>query len=190
MKELILASASPRRKQLLEMMGLSFRVIPAEGEEHPCADQAPDVIVKELALAKGREVVIHSPQDAVVIAADTIVWLNGHLLGKPKTEEEAVQMLQLLSGKTHEVYTGIALLSEEEEMAEAEKTEVTFRDLTEEEIRRYVASGEPMDKAGAYGAQGRAAALISRIDGDFFNVVGLPLCRLGQMLAKKGVSIL
>ncbi|MBR4393920.1 MAG: septum formation inhibitor Maf [Oscillospiraceae bacterium] len=190
MKQLILASASPRRKQLLEMMGLAFRVVPAAGEEHPCADEAPDAIVKALALAKGREVAAHVPQDTIVLAADTIVWLDGQLLGKPKTEEEAVHMLRCLSGKTHEVYTGVALISEGEELAEAERTEVTFRDLTEEEIWRYVASGEPMDKAGAYGAQGRAAALISRIDGDFFNVVGLPLCMLGQMLAKKGVSIL
>ena len=190
MRELILASASPRRKQLLEMMGLTFRVIPAAGEEHPCPEEAPDVIVKALALAKGREVASRFPQDAIVIAADTIVWLDGKLLGKPRTEEEAVQMLRQLSGKTHEVYTGVALLSEGEELVEAERTEVTFRELAEEEIRRYVASGEPMDKAGAYGAQGRGAALVSRIDGDFFNVVGLPLCRLGQMLAKKGVSIL
>ena len=172
------------------MMGLAFRVVPAAGEEHPCADEAPDAIVKALALAKGREVAAQASQDTIVLAADTIVWLDGQLLGKPKTEEEAVHMLRCLSGKTHEVYTGVALISEGEELAEAERTEVTFRDLTEEEIRRYVASGEPMDKAGAYGAQGRAAALISRIDGDFFNVVGLPLCMLGQMLAKKGVSIL
>ena len=129
-------------------------------------------------------------KDTLIIAADTIVWLDGDILGKPHSEEQAFSMLKRLSGRAHEVYTGVTVLDGVGEICEAERSVVHFRQLADEEIRRYIATGEPMDKAGAYGAQGKGALFVRAIEGDFFNVMGLPLCRLGQMLAEKGVPIL
>ena len=190
-RTLILASASPRRKELMHMLGFTDIVIrPAEGDEHPPKGAAPDEIVKALSRAKAREVADKAGSDAVVIAADTIVWLDGKLLGKPHSEEEAFTMLRMLSGKSHEVYTGVTVTDRDGELCEAECSRVCFRELTDDEIRHYIATGEPMDKAGAYGAQGKGALFVRSIEGDFFNVMGLPVCRLGQMLAKKGVPVL
>lgn len=190
-KQIVLASASPRRLELMQMLGFSDLIVrPAKGREIPLTGVSPAEIVKDLALHKAREVAEKERSDALVLAADTIVWIDGELLGKPHTEEEAFDMLRRLSGRSHEVYTGVALLDRDGALCEAERSVVHFRNLTDEEIRGYIATGEPMDKAGAYGAQGIGALLVRGIEGDFFNVMGLPLCRLGQMLSKKGVTIL
>ena len=148
----------------------------------------PDELVCALALAKGREVAAMAESEDIVIAADTIVWYNGRVFGKPHSREEAVAMLSALSGNTHQVYTGVALISGGREICEAEMTKVRFRSILPEEIESYVAGGEPMDKAGAYGAQGVASVFVEGIEGDFFNVMGLPVCRLDAMLKKLGKS--
>ena len=190
-RKIVLASASPRRSELMHMLGFSDVIVhPAEGEECPPSGAAPDEIVKALSRAKAREVATGPHEDALVIAADTIVWLDGKLLGKPHSEEEAFSMLKMLSGRCHEVYTGITVTDRDGELCEVERSIVCFRELSDDEIRSYIATGEPMDKAGAYGAQGKGALFVRAIEGDFFNVMGLPVCRLGQMLAKKGVPVL
>ena len=173
------------------MLGIQNLIVcPAKGDEKPPVSTDPGVIVRALASAKAREVSQRFGEHAMIIAADTIVWLNGKMLGKPSSEEDAFFMLKSLSGSCHEVYTGICVLDEEGEDCEAERTQVCFRELTDEEILGYIKDGEPMDKAGAYGAQGKGALFVRSIDGDFFNVMGLPVCRLGEMLARKGVKIL
>lgn len=188
---IILASGSPRRKELLNMLGLRELVIlPAKGEERAAPGLAPDELVKELASHKAREVAQLCRAEDVVIAADTIVWHEGRVFGKPHGEAEAADMLRSLSGRTHEVYTGVSVLRAGRELLRAERSRVRFRPLGEAEIAAYVASGEPMDKAGAYGAQGKAALFVEGIEGDFFNVMGLPLCTLGQMLKEQGVELL
>ena len=188
---IVLASASPRRQELMRMLGVQNLIVsPAQGEECPPVGAGPEEIVKTLSRKKAEEVAARFPEDALIVAADTIVWLDGRALGKPRSEEEAARMLRSLSGRGHEVYTGVTLRSGADSRTEAECSRVFFRPLEEEEIAAYVACGEPMDKAGAYGAQGKGALFVRRIEGDFFNVMGLPLCLLGQMLAGKGVRIL
>jgi septum formation protein len=188
---IILASASPRRKELMEMLRVpNLKIIPAKGEERPPEHAATGDLVMALSAAKAREVAAQCEPEDLVIGADTIVWVDGHAFGKPRDAAEAAAMLRRLSGDVHEVYTGVTLIRNGRENSEYERSLVRFRPLTEEEIACYIATGEPMDKAGAYGAQGRGALLVERIDGDFFNVMGLPLCRLGQMLKKQGVKIL
>ena len=188
---IILASGSPRRKELLEMLGVrNLRVIPATGEEKADQNLAPDDLVIALASRKAREVADLCGEKDVVIAADTIVWRHGHVFGKPRSEEEAAQMLRELSGAEHEVFTGVSVIRSGRELLCAERSLVRFRELSEREIAAYIASGEPMDKAGAYGAQGKAALFVEHIDGDFFNVMGLPLCMLGEMLKEQGVELL
>ena len=186
---LILASGSPRRRELLTMLGARFSVIPARGEERADPALAPPQLVEQLALAKAREVARLHP-DAVVIGADTVVSADGAVLGKPHSQEEAAAMLRSLSGRAHSVFTGLAVLSPAGEQTGWEETRVHFRPLSEREIAAYIATGEPLDKAGAYGAQGIASLFVERIEGDFFNVVGLPLCRLGKMLKMVGVRLL
>ena len=189
--KIVLASGSPRRRELLSVVGVKdFEVCPAEGEEKTEAGLAPSEIVKSLSAAKAREVAAKYGDDAVVIAADTIVWADGRVLGKPHDKAEAFSMLKALSGKTHEVYTGITLIRGDELLSQAERTSVEFRELDDAEINAYIATGEPVDKAGAYGIQGKASLMVSKINGDYFNVVGLPLCRLGQMLKTIGVRLL
>ena len=188
--DIILASGSPRRRELLEMLGLEFEVRPARGGEHPPEHAGPEEIVLALAGDKAAEVAEHCAPENVIIAADTIVWLEGELLGKPRSEEDAVRMLRELSGRSHEVWTGVCVLRGGEKLLGAERTLVRFRRLEESEILAYIATGEPMDKAGAYGAQGLASLFVEGIEGDFFNVMGLPLCRLGKMLGKLGVKLL
>ena len=187
----ILASASPRRKELMEMLGVeNLSIIPAKGEEKADINLTPQELVKALARAKAEEIALRAERDDVVIAADTIVWVDGRLFGKPRTKEEASEMLHTLSGRAHEVFTGVTVIRNGVEVSESERSLVHFRDLSDEEISAYIETGEPMDKAGAYGAQGKAALFVRKIDGDFFNVMGLPLCRLGEMLKKQGVVIL
>ncbi len=173
------------------MLGVKdLRILPAKGEERAAPGLAPDALVKALAAHKAREVAALCAAEDLVIAADTIVWHGGCALGKPHTEEEAAGMLRSLSGARHEVYTGVCVIRNGRELTEAERSEVRFRTLSEREIAAYIATGEPMDKAGAYGAQGKASLFVEGIEGDFFNVMGLPLCRLGRMLSEQGVELL
>ncbi|MCD7753903.1 MAG: Maf family protein [Clostridiales bacterium] len=188
---IILASQSPRRRALLEQMGITdFTVLPAKGQEDMSAELTPEHLVETLALTKGREVAGRTAAGNLVIAADTVVALHGEVLGKPRDEADAYRMLQLLSGETHAVHTGVAVLRDGQALCEHETTLVRFRPLSDREIRAYIATGEPMDKAGAYGIQGRGAVLVEGIQGDYCNVVGLPVCRLSRMLETFGVRTL
>ena len=177
---LILASASPRRQELLKLFGIPFIIRVADIDEtmDPQASAYDEVarLSREKAMAVSRE-----PEDTV-IAADTIVVCQGKILGKPHSYEEAVSMLQLLSGRDHQVMTGCTVLKGDRAETFTEVTDIHFRELSEKEIRRYVASGEPMDKAGAYGIQGGASLFCEKMVGDYYNVMGLPVCRLGQVL--------
>lgn len=185
---IILASASPRRRELTEMLGLEIKIIPAVGEERAPVGAPPAEVVCALARAKCEEVAPNCAPGEVCVAADTIVWLDGKILGKPHSAAEARDMLAALSGRAHEVYTGVAVCRDGVLLAEAERTTVHFRDIAEEEIAAYIATGEPMDKAGAYGAQGKGAVFVKGIEGDFFNVMGLPLCLLDRMLKAVGAG--
>ena len=189
---LILASKSPRRRELLAQMGLTdFEIHPALGEELAQPDLTPPELVQALALHKAQEVAQAFAQSGdVVIGADTIVVLDGQVLGKPHDEAHALAMLTALSGREHHVYTGVAVLQDGRALVQVEDTAVWFRNASEGELRRYIATGEPLDKAGAYGIQGRGALFVAHLDGDYFNVMGLPLCRLGQLLNELGVELL
>ncbi|WP_297200763.1 Maf family protein [uncultured Flavonifractor sp.] len=187
--ELILASKSPRRRALLEQMGVrSFRVVTPDIDEHMDRDLPPAELVRQISEEKARAVAAQVGPDAIVIAADTVVALDGAVLGKPADQEEAFRMLSILSGCRHQVYTGLTVLRGEQVYSVWEETAVTFRSLTGEEIEAYIATGEPMDKAGAYGIQGYGALLIEGISGDYYNVMGLPVCRLGQILGELGIN--
>lgn len=186
----ILASASPRRKQLLDMLGLDFTVCPAKGEETLPDGIGPEEAVMRLSAQKAGSVAGQFGPEDVIIGADTIVWYDGRILGKPKDEQDAARMLAMLSGNTHTVYTGVTVRKGEQAVSAAEETKVRFRRLSGPEIDAYIATGEPMDKAGAYGAQGYASLFVEGIEGDFFNVMGLPVCRLGKLLKEVGVTLL
>lgn len=189
--EIILASQSPRRKELLERMGIrSFTVMDSGVDEHEEELLPPEELVCRLSERKAEAAARHAPAGAVVIAADTVVSLDGAILGKPADKLEAFRMLSTLSGVRHQVYTGVTVMRDGEKQIEHETTDVTFRELSEEEIEHYLATGEPMDKAGAYGIQGYGALLVERIEGDYYNVMGLPVCRLGQMLRRVDVDCL
>ena len=182
---IILASESPRRADLLKQIGLEFEVSPSEIEE-PQITASPAIAVQELAILKARTVA--AKFDAgIVIGADTVVVIDGQPIGKPENDAHAVQILRRLSGNQHEVITGVALIDikRKNEVVWAEQTAVYFRTLHESEIVAYVRSGEPSDKAGAYGIQGRAGAFVERIEGCYFNVVGLPLASLTVQLRKQ-----
>ncbi len=187
--QLVLASASPRRRQLIEMLGFKeFQILPADTDEQ-IPDLPPEDAVQHIALQKARKTAETCRGGELILAADTLVYMDGKPLGKPVTKTEAGQMLRRLSGAEHAVFTGVALKQDGKELTFAEKTCVFFRDLSDNEIYAYVKTGEPMDKAGAYGAQGLGAAFIERINGDFFNVMGLPLCRLVTMLRRFGFDL-
>ena len=179
---LILASASPRRQELLKVMGLPFMVRVADIDETMDPNAAPYDEVARVSRLKAQAI----PQEDgdIVIAADTIVVCEGKVLGKPRSEEDAMAMLRLLSGRDHQVMTGCTILRGDAAETFTEVTDLHFRKLSEKEIGRYVASGEPMDKAGSYGIQGGAALFCTHMVGDYYNVMGLPLCRLHQMLTK------
>lgn len=188
---IILASASPRRKELLEMLEIKdLKIIPARGEEIAPENAAPGELVEALSLAKAKEVALRCAGDDVIIAADTVVAFEGRIFGKPHSKEQAKEMLTALSGKYHQVYTGVTVIKDGAAHCRSLMTAVKFREMTDREIAAYIATGEPMDKAGAYGAQGKGALFVERIDGDFFNVMGLPVCMLGQMLTELGVKVL
>ena len=184
---LILASGSPRRRQLLEQIGLTFAVRSSDVDESVSPGLTPAQVVESLSARKGEAVAAEAAPGDLVHSADTVVALDGAILGKPRDRAEAEAMLTALSGRTHQVYTGVTLLQDGRRLTEHEVTAVTFRPLSPEEIAAYVSTGEPMDKAGAYGIQGLGALLVGRLEGDYFNVMGLPLCRLGEMLAQFGV---
>lgn len=184
---LILASSSPRRRELMELFALPYTIMPPIGEEQMDSTLPPDKLVEQLARQKAQDVAARAPQGSLILAADTVVAIENTVLGKPKKQSEAVEMLHILSGKRHAVYTGVCMFNGTEMVVESEQTLVCFRALTQEEITAYVASGEPMDKAGAYGIQGRGALLVSGIEGDYFNVMGLPVCRVGQMFTRFGI---
>lgn len=183
MKKIILASASPRRRELLKQAGFSFEVMVSQADE-TITEKTPEAMVKELSGRKAQAVAQALAKGNLVIGADTLVVMDGRILGKPTDEIDAFRMLKELSGHTHQVYTGVTLLGETDEgrveKVFVEKTDVTMYPMTDEEIQAYIGTGEPMDKAGAYGIQGRAAVFVKEIKGDYNNVVGLPIARLYQ----------
>ena len=177
MSGIILASGSPRRKELMERAGLDFSIVTADVDETIPEGTPPNEAVTALAVKKARAVARDHP-DRLVIGADTVVSIDGRILGKPSDAEDARRMLSLLSGRMHRVYTGIALIKNDRVKSFYDETAVHFYKLSDEEIRAYIATGEPMDKAGAYGIQGRGCTLVQRIEGDFFNVVGFPIAKI------------
>jgi len=187
---IVLASASPRRHELIKMVGIKdFKVIADTSDEILTPGLTPEEQVNKLSMQKARNVAKKCSKDDMIIAADTLVYLDGEPLGKPDSPSDAEQMLKRLSGRKHSVFTGVTLLKNDDCISKAEKTDVYFREVTEKEIKAYVETGEPMDKAGSYAAQGGAAVYIERIEGDFFNVMGLPLCSLSLMLKEFGVEL-
>lgn len=205
MSQIILASQSPRRKELLEQIGLEFEICPAKGEEI-ITKSIPEEVVMELSKQKAEEVAamvssfgenhkeITTPSDILVIGADTVVAYDGKILGKPVDEADAKRMLTMLSGNTHSVFTGVTLVLIDKsgragELVFFEKTDVKMHAMSELEIDRYIATGESMDKAGSYGIQGKCAIYIEKIDGDYNNVVGLPISRIYQELKKIGIDL-
>jgi septum formation protein len=191
MRQIILASASPRRKEILQKTGLSFTVDESTYEEDNGAGLEPAELAVRHSLGKAMDI---APKysDAIIISADTIVVLGKKVFGKPKNKIEAMDMLSKLSGKAHTVITGFTILetATAKRFSKAVESKVYFRKLSSDEIAAYIRSKEPMDKAGAYGVQGLGAAIVRRIEGDFFNVMGLPLCELVMALKKFGVKIL
>ena len=187
---LILASTSPRRAEILHDAGFSFTVVSSAVDETPIPGESPSDLVQRLADAKAELVAARAVGPAIVLAADTVVALEGRIFGKPRTSDDARHMLEQLSGRTHSVLTGVTLirLPDAERRTFVESTLVHFTQLDEEEILRYLATDEPHDKAGAYAIQGRAGRYIPRIEGDYFNIVGLPLSRVSQSLAELGWS--
>lgn len=181
--ELILASASPRRRELMQLYGLPFCVKSADIDETMDLSNPPSEEVAKVSCRKA-EALSRLYPEAVVVAADTIVVVDGRILGKPKSTEEAVGMLRLLSGRDHQVMTGCTVMQGDSFESFTEVTDLHFRALSDAEIARYAASGEPMDKAGAYGIQGGAALFCEKMHGDYYNVMGLPVCRLHGVLRR------
>ena len=188
--DMILASQSPRRRELLERMGLTFTVHAADIDEHMDRSLAPDKLVEAISREKAAAAAGDFGPDHLIIAADTVVALDGDVLGKPRDETDARAMLSRLSGREHQVFTGFTVRRGEQAVTRSERTLVKFRDLEPREIDAYIATGEPMDKAGAYGIQNLGGLFVEGIHGDYFNVMGLPVCALGQVLKEFGVSCL
>lgn len=189
MREIVLASASPRRRQLLEQVGIPYRVLPSQVEEI-VTSTVPSDVVEELSAQKCADVLERVPEETVVLGADTVVAFEGRILGKPADREEAFRMLKMLQGQTHQVYTGVTLMEKRKGTAIRETfhacTDVTFYPVSDQELRKYIETGEPMDKAGAYGIQGRFAAHVRGIHGDYNNVVGLPAAEVYHRLKSFG----
>ena len=185
-KKLILASASPRRREILDIAGYKYEAIVSNAEEITSGD--PYELARENALAKALEVFERVGNDSVVVGADTVVCLDGEVLGKPKDEREAFLMLSKLSGSGHEVVSGYAVVSAEGAKSDYCVTYVRFRELTDDEINAYISTKEPMDKAGAYGIQERACIFAESVVGDFFNIIGLPIAPLYPLLKDFGIS--
>ena len=183
MKHIILASASPRRKEILELADLKFDVMPSDAQEIT-TKTAPNEVVMELASIKAKDIYKKSEKQSMVVGADTVVAYQGQILGKPADEADAKRMLTMLSGQTHEVYTGVCVIEYGKTKTFYEETKVTFYEISDEQIDRYIKTGEPMDKAGSYGIQGKAAVFIKGIEGDYYNVVGFPIARFLQEITK------
>ena len=179
MKHIILASASPRRKEILELADLKFDVMPSDAQEIT-TKTAPNEVVMELASIKAKDIYKKSEKQSMVVGADTVVAYQGQILD----EADAKRMLTMLSGQTHEVYTGVCVIEDGKTKTFYEETKVTFYEISDEQIDRYIKTGEPMDKAGSYGIQGKAAVFIKGIEGDYYNVVGFPIARFLQEITK------
>lgn len=186
MKKVILASGSPRRKELLTLAGVDFTVKTVDTDESYSKDLLPDEVVKLLASKKARAVA-ELEKDSVVIGADTVVSVDNEILGKPKNYDEAFSMLYSLSGRSHFVFTGVCIIEDEREVCFCEKTEVTFYNLSEKEISDYISTGDCFDKAGAYGIQSKGCTLVKKINGDYFNVVGLPVAETVRKLKELNI---
>ena len=191
MKAIILASASPRRKELLEQIGLSFMVEPSNYQESMSLELEPHELAKSLSLEKAR-LVARNHRNALVIAADTFIVFEGKILGKPRTETQAKAMLETINGKPHSAITGFTIIDTDSNktVSRAVETRVHLRKLSSNEIDAYVTSKEPLDKAGAYAIQGLGSAIVERIEGDYSNVIGLPLSALTESLKEFGVHVL
>ena len=191
MQRIILASGSPRRRQLLDQVGIPHEVIVSDADE--TIDGPPDTQVQRLALRKAYTVRDMVQDEAIIIAADTLVYAGNKVLGKPGGPEDALKMLSCLSGRGHTVYTGVAILAVGNDMviekSFVESAQVYFRTLTDDEIWAYIKTGEPFDKAGAYGVQDKGALLVDRVEGDYFTVVGLPVARLAEVLREVGYEV-
>ena len=183
MKHMILASASPRRKEIFELAGLSFDVVPSHVQE-VITKERPEEAVMELSGQKAWDIWKKTQGDEIVVGADTVVVSERKILGKPKNEDDAAEMLSMLSGSVHQVYTGVTVICEGKETSFYEETKVRFYEMEDQEIRDYIRTGEPMDKAGAYGIQGKAAVFIRSIEGDYYNVVGFPIARFMHEMKK------
>lgn len=194
MEKFVLASASPRRRELLGILGIEFAVVVSETDESSVSKELePSLYVQELALLKAAATAKNTDKNSIVIGADTVVTLDGKILGKPADKDDAFDMLKALSGRGHEVYTGYCVMRRKDGLSvcKAIKTEVIFKNLTDEKIRRYIDTLEPMDKAGAYGIQGLGGLLVEKINGDYQNVVGLPISALAYTLENEfGIGIL
>jgi len=190
-KKIVLASASPRRKELLRLTGLKFIIDSGDYEEEMDSDRPPHELARLLSREKAQAVALRH-KNALIIAADTFIVHRGRFLGKPHTKKEAGRMLRLLNGRTHSVITGFTILDtgDGKSLSRSVETRVSFKRLTEDEINAYVNTGEPQDKAGAYAIQGLGSVIVKRIEGDYFNVIGLPLSALAESLKKFGVRIL
>ena len=183
MKHIILASASPRRKEILELADLKFDVMPSDAQEIT-TKTAPNEVVMELASIKAKDIYKKSEKQSMIVGADTVVAYQGQILGKPTDKADAKRMLTMLSGQTHEVYTGVCVIEDGKTKTFYEETKVTFYEISDEQINHYIKTGEPMDKAGSYGIQGKAAVFIKGIEGDYYNVVGFPIARFLQEIIK------
>jgi septum formation protein len=191
MKSIILASASPRRKELLQQIGIKFEVEPSKCHEDLIFGMKPHVFAREMSLKKAR-FVAGRHKNSVVIAADTIIVIDGQILGKPHTEQEALKILELINGKCHSVLTGFSLIDSDSNItvSNSVETKVYFKQLTLPEMEAYVGTGESLDKAGAYAIQGLGAVMVEKIEGDYFNVMGLPLCTITEALKEFGIKVL
>ena len=191
MKHLILASGSPRRRELMSQVGLDFTVVTSDADEN-IREMEPEDYVRELSSIKAQSVLeqyAYKDDSVIVIGSDTIVYHKGEILTKPKDEEDAFRILKSLEGQIHQVYTGVTICSAHKNVSFYEKTDVWVYDMTDEEIRDYISTGEPMDKAGSYGIQGLFGIYVKGINGDYNNVVGLPVARLFYEMKKSGINL-
>ena len=184
----VLASKSPRRKELLGLLDLDFEIITADIDETMDPALSVNEEVARLSYEKASAIKAKVSPDTVIISADTVVELNGRVMGKPKNEQDAFDMLKNLSGNNHNVLTGVTVIQGDKHITKVVTTKVYFRNITDDEILSYIETLEPMDKAGAYGIQGRASKFVQKIDGDYFNVVGLPVCELSLILKEFGIN--
>ncbi len=183
--QIILASESPRRRELLELIGLKFSCVASNIDEADLLSKTPEALVEELALKKAMAVKMSNPNDCI-IGADTVVYINNEIIGKPVDGNDAIRILEKLQGQTHTVYTGVAVLSPKLQLVKHDATRVTFAPMDSSEILWYVSTGEPRDKAGAYGIQGPGGIFVERVDGNYFTVIGMPLPLLYRMLREAG----